>query len=79
MKFGSYPVITANDGIFLANKSNEQDDDIIVTTTTTYQPKNVTIVPVYEPQPGDWFIAAYMPYWDERVQQQVHQLAVLVM
>ncbi|KYQ57156.1 Transmembrane protein 8A [Trachymyrmex zeteki] len=50
--------------------STKYDYDIVVTTTTTYQPKNVTVVPVYEPQPGDWFVAAYMSYWDEKVQQQ---------
>jgi len=27
---------------------------------------------MYEPQPGDWFVAAYMSYWDEKIQQQVH-------
>lgn len=70
LKFGSYPVITANNGIFLTNKSTQWDDDIIVTTITAYQSKNVTVIPVYEPQPGDWFVAAYMFHWDEKVQQQ---------
>ncbi|KAL0107615.1 hypothetical protein PUN28_014724 [Cardiocondyla obscurior] len=68
IKFGSYPVIPNE--IFLTNVSAKRDDDIVVTTTTTYQPQNVTVVPVYEPQPGDWFVAAYMSYWDEKVQQQ---------
>ncbi|XP_071645882.1 post-GPI attachment to proteins factor 6 isoform X7 [Temnothorax longispinosus] len=70
IKFGSYPVISTSNGIFLTNKSAKWNDDIVVRTTTSYQPKNVTVVPVYEPQPGDWFVAAYMSYWDERVQQQ---------
>jgi len=78
MKFGSYPVIASNDEIFLTTKFTKQDHDIIVTTITTYQPKNVTIVPVYEPQPGDWFVAAYMSYWDEKVQQQVYPSTFLV-
>ncbi|XP_077255398.1 post-GPI attachment to proteins factor 6 isoform X3 [Temnothorax americanus] len=70
IKFGSYPVISTSTGIFLTNKSAKWTDDIVVRTTTSYQPKNVTVVPVYEPQPGDWFVAAYMSSWDERVQQQ---------
>ncbi|KAG5328445.1 TMM8B protein, partial [Acromyrmex charruanus] len=70
LKFGSYPVITTNNEISVPTKSTKYDYDIVVTTTTTYQPKNVTVVPVYEPQPGDWFVAAYMSYWDEKVQQQ---------
>ncbi|XP_011646834.1 post-GPI attachment to proteins factor 6-like [Pogonomyrmex barbatus] len=70
LKFGSYPVITGNNEKIPVNKSIGQDDDIIVTTVTTYRSKNITILPIYEPQPGDWFVAAYMSYWDERVQQQ---------
>lgn len=74
IKFGSYPVITASNKIFSTNEStrrdNDNDDGIVVTTTTTYQPTNVTVVPVYEPHPGDWFVAAYMSYWDEKIQQQ---------
>lgn len=71
MKVGSYPIITLNNGIFPTSAYTKQDDSIVITTTTTYQQKNATILPVYGPQSGDWFVAAYMSYWDERVQQQV--------
>ncbi|XP_020281025.1 transmembrane protein 8A-like isoform X3 [Pseudomyrmex gracilis] len=70
LKFGSYPIITKNNNISVKNMYTEHDDSIIVTTITTYQSKNTTLVPVYGPQPGDWFVAAYMPYWNEKVQQQ---------
>ncbi|XP_072750640.1 post-GPI attachment to proteins factor 6 isoform X2 [Anoplolepis gracilipes] len=70
LKVGSYPIITTNEGTVLKSAHTKQDDSIIVTTTTTYQSKNATIVPVYGPQSGDWFVAAYMSYWDERIQQQ---------
>lgn len=79
MKVGSYPIITTNNGIFLSSVYNKHDDSIIVTTTTTYQSKNATIVPIYGPQFGDWFVAAYMSYWDERVQQQVYNFVFLMM
>ncbi|KAL6437504.1 hypothetical protein ACFW04_004153 [Cataglyphis niger] len=69
LKIGSYPIIT-NNRIFLTSEYTKPDDSIIITTTTTYRSKNATIVPVYGPQSGDWFAAAYMPYWDERVRQQ---------
>ncbi|XP_025987542.1 post-GPI attachment to proteins factor 6 isoform X2 [Solenopsis invicta] len=70
VRFGSYPLITVNNEIFPMTESTKRDDGIMVTTTTAYQPKNVTVVPIYEPQPGDWFAAAYMSHWDEKVQQQ---------
>ncbi|XP_025266403.1 post-GPI attachment to proteins factor 6 isoform X1 [Camponotus floridanus] len=70
LKVGSYPIITLNNGIFPTSAYTKQDDSIVITTTTTYQQKNATILPVYGPQSGDWFVAAYMSYWDERVQQQ---------
>ncbi|XP_036147030.1 post-GPI attachment to proteins factor 6 isoform X3 [Monomorium pharaonis] len=70
IRFGSYPIITTDNKVFLMRESTKRDDDIVVTTTTIYQSKNITVVPVYEPQPGDWFVAAYMSYWDEKVQQQ---------
>lgn len=78
LKIGSYPIIT-NNRIFLTSEYTKRDDSIVVTTTTTYRSKNATIVPVYGPQSGDWFAAAYMPYWDERVQQQVHDFICLMM
>lgn len=71
LKFGSYPIITKNNNISVKNMYTKHDDSIIVTTITTYQSKNTTLVPIYGPQPGDWFVAAYMPYWNEKVQQQV--------
>lgn len=74
MRFGSYPVITANNGILLTNESIKLDstNDIVVATVTSYQSRNVTVVPVYEPQPGDWFAAAYMSHWDEKIRQRVN-------
>lgn len=71
LRFGSYPVIPTNNRTFLTNTYVNHDDSIIVTAATIYESKNVTIVRIDGPQSGDWFVAAYMPYWNERVQQQV--------
>nr|XP_012223759.1 PREDICTED: uncharacterized protein LOC105673010 [Linepithema humile] len=70
LKFGSYPIISTNNRTFLTNMYVTHDDSIIVTATTIYEQNNATIVPIYGPQSGDWFVAAYMSYWNERIQQQ---------
>ena len=36
-----------------------------------YQPQDTTVLPVYNPLPGSWFAAAYLPDWDQHVQQEV--------
>lgn len=46
-----------------------------MSTWTTFEPKVVTVIPVYSPLPGDWFVGAYLSHWDEKVQQQVNILS----
>ncbi|XP_032665040.1 post-GPI attachment to proteins factor 6-like isoform X2 [Odontomachus brunneus] len=72
LRFGSYPVISTSKESFFINTHIENNHEIIVTTMTIYQPTiiNTTIVPIYGPEAGDWFVAAYMSPWDQRVQQQ---------
>ncbi|XP_014474416.1 PREDICTED: uncharacterized protein LOC106744285 isoform X2 [Dinoponera quadriceps] len=70
LRFGSYPIISANNESFFINTHVKSDHDIIVTTMTTYQPKLQTVVPIYGPEAGNWFVGAYMSPWDQRVQQQ---------
>lgn len=38
---------------------------------SSYQPHDATVFPVYNPLPGSWFAAAYLPDWDQHVQQEV--------
>lgn len=72
LRFGSYPIISTNNESFFINAYTQSDHDITVTTMTTYQPEHPTsIVPIYGPEAGDWFVGAYMSPWDQRVQQQV--------
>lgn len=42
-----------------------------VVTKSAYQPHDATVLPVYNPLPGSWFAAAYIPNWNEQMQQEV--------
>ena len=52
---------------------SERNDTIRLSTMTTYDAKTTAVVPVSSPEPGDWFVGAYMSHWDEKVQQQVRK------
>ncbi|XP_064087969.1 uncharacterized protein LOC135202485 isoform X3 [Macrobrachium nipponense] len=41
-----------------------------VITKSAYLPHDATILPVYNPLPGSWFAAAYIPNWNEQMQQE---------
>ncbi|KAH0546206.1 post-GPI attachment to proteins factor 6-like [Cotesia glomerata] len=70
LQWGSYPVITANNESFPPNMYPARNDTIKVTAVTAYDFQTTTIVPVNSPEPGDWFVGAYMSHWDEKVQQE---------
>lgn len=40
-------------------------------TKSAYQPHDATVFSVYNPLPGNWFVAAYISHWDQHVQQEV--------
>ncbi|XP_064087966.1 uncharacterized protein LOC135202485 isoform X1 [Macrobrachium nipponense] len=42
-----------------------------VITKSAYLPHDATILPVYNPLPGSWFAAAYIPNWNEQMQQEM--------
>lgn len=42
-----------------------------VLTRSAYQPHDATVLAVYSPLPGSWFTAAYIPDWNEQMQQEV--------
>lgn len=50
----------------------KRNQTIVVSAITTFEPKTTVVVPVYGPESGDWFVGAYLSYWDEKVQQQVY-------
>ncbi|KAG0729783.1 hypothetical protein GWK47_029632 [Chionoecetes opilio] len=41
-----------------------------VLTRSAYQPHDATVLAVYSPLPGSWFAAAYIPDWNEQMQQE---------
>lgn len=49
----------------------EHNSTIQVSTVTAFDSKTMTIVPIYSPEPGDWFVGAYLSPWDEQVLQKV--------
>ncbi|XP_043279412.1 transmembrane protein 8B-like isoform X2 [Venturia canescens] len=70
LQSGSYPIINANNATFPSHMNSERNNTIRLSTMTTYDAKTTAVVPVNSPEPGDWFVGAYMSHWDEKVQQQ---------
>lgn len=74
LQSGSYPVMSVDNASFPENMYPYNEDAISVSVTTTFEPKVIATIPVYGPEPGDWYVAAYLSHWDEKVQQQVRQM-----
>ncbi|XP_046426903.1 post-GPI attachment to proteins factor 6-like isoform X1 [Neodiprion fabricii] len=70
LKSGSYPVMSVNNASFPANMHLYRNDTISVSMMTTFEPKVTATIPVYGPEPGDWFVTGYLSHWDKKVQQQ---------
>ncbi|XP_033222344.1 post-GPI attachment to proteins factor 6-like [Belonocnema kinseyi] len=70
LQWGSYPIISEGNATFPPHVIFERNYTFSVSTWTTYEPKIITIIPVYGPPSGDWFVGAYLSHWDEKVQQQ---------
>lgn len=70
LRQGSYPVLTTGNMTFPSNMYPMNNETMIISTTTYFEPKTVAVIPVYGPEAGDWFVAAYLSHWDKKVQQQ---------
>ncbi|OXU28873.1 hypothetical protein TSAR_000403 [Trichomalopsis sarcophagae] len=70
LKWGSYPVISENLEAAYPAHMYIENNTLQVSALTAFEPKDMTIVPVYSPEPGDWFVGAYLSYWDEKVHQK---------
>ncbi|XP_043483098.1 post-GPI attachment to proteins factor 6-like isoform X3 [Leptopilina heterotoma] len=70
LQWGSYPVISERNATFPPHVVPDRNHTFSMSTWTTFEPKVVTVIPVYSPLPGDWFVGAYLSHWDEKVQQQ---------
>ncbi|KAK3885702.1 hypothetical protein Pcinc_010089 [Petrolisthes cinctipes] len=70
VQHGSYPVITRNNATLRDYMYIHRTALHKVVTLTAYQPHDATVLPVYNPLPGSWFAAAYIPNWNEQMQQE---------
>ncbi|XP_017879327.1 post-GPI attachment to proteins factor 6-like isoform X1 [Ceratina calcarata] len=70
LQWGSYPVISVNNDTFPKDMYPMRNQTITISAVTTFEPKTTAVVPIYGPEAGDWFVGAYLSYWDEKVQQQ---------
>ncbi|XP_014213234.1 post-GPI attachment to proteins factor 6-like [Copidosoma floridanum] len=70
LKWGSYPVISVNNASYPPHVYVDRDSTIRTTTVTSFKSNDVVLVPVNSPEPGDWFVGAYLDQWDERIHQK---------
>ncbi|XP_015182403.1 PREDICTED: transmembrane protein 8A-like isoform X1 [Polistes dominula] len=71
LRWGSYPVLPIdNMTTFPTNMYPLNNDTLVISTDTYFEPESIAVIPVYGPQAGDWFVAAYLSPWDKKVQQQ---------
>lgn len=71
LKWGSYPVVSVDNATFPPHMHYLDNSTISTFTTTLFEPKSATVQPVYSPEPGDWFVSAYLSPWNEKVHQKV--------
>ena len=71
IQHGSYPVMSPDNSSFPSNVYTGRTSLHYITTKSAYQPHDATIFPMYNPLPGNWFVAAYISHWDQHVQQEV--------
>ncbi|XP_066591112.1 post-GPI attachment to proteins factor 6-like isoform X2 [Prorops nasuta] len=70
LQWGSYPIISIDNATFPKNMYVQNQHMYKISAITSFESKITALLPVYGPQSGDWFVGAYMTYWDEKVQQQ---------
>ncbi|XP_076039876.1 post-GPI attachment to proteins factor 6 isoform X2 [Oratosquilla oratoria] len=70
VQHGSYPVISSDNVTFPKYMYIKRSSLHQVTIRSEYQPHDATILPLYNPLPGSWFAAAYIPNWNEQMQQE---------
>ena len=64
-------MMSADNSSFPPDLYTERSSMLRIVLKAKYQPQDTTVLPVYNPLPGSWFAAAYLPDWDQHVQQEV--------
>ncbi|XP_069945132.1 post-GPI attachment to proteins factor 6-like isoform X1 [Cherax quadricarinatus] len=70
VQHGSYPVVNRNNATLQNYMYTSRSSVHEISTKSAYQPHDATVLPVYNPLPGSWFAAAYIPNWNEQMQQE---------
>ncbi|CAL4153422.1 unnamed protein product [Meganyctiphanes norvegica] len=70
VQHGSYPVVNVNNKTFQGYMYIQRSQLHKLTLHAAYQPHDASVLPVYNPLPGSWFAAAYIPNWTEQMQQE---------
>ncbi|XP_042228879.1 transmembrane protein 8B-like isoform X2 [Homarus americanus] len=70
VQHGSYPVVTKNNATLQDYMYTQRSAVHKISTKSAFQPHDATVLPVYNPLPGSWFAAAYIPDWNEQMQQE---------
>ncbi|CAG0890026.1 unnamed protein product [Darwinula stevensoni] len=70
MQHGSYPVMSPDNSSFPEGMHTSRTHLYKIETWTAYSPHDAVILPIHNPLPGSWFAAAYLPDWDQQVQQE---------
>ncbi|XP_071520688.1 post-GPI attachment to proteins factor 6-like isoform X2 [Panulirus ornatus] len=70
VQHGSYPVVSNNNATLRDYMYTHRSAVHKIVTKSAYQPHDATVLPVYNPLPGSWFAAAYIPNWNEQMQQE---------
>nr|CAD7443221.1 unnamed protein product [Timema bartmani] len=70
IQHGGYPLVNPSNSSFPSMAYTGRTSLQRVETKTAYQPHDATIIPIYNPLPGNWFVAAYMANWNDNLQQE---------
>nr|CAD7423182.1 unnamed protein product [Timema monikensis] len=70
VQHGGYPLVNPSNSSFPSMAYTGRTSLQRVETKTAYQPHDATIIPIYNPLPGNWFVAAYMANWNDNLQQE---------
>lgn len=63
--------MSADNATFPPNFWVNRTDLRRVVVRSSYNTHDASVLPIYNPLSGNWFAAAYLNTWDQKVQQEV--------
>ena len=64
-------MIVPNNATYPHNMYIDNNHTVQISAVTDFEPKSMVLLPIYGPEPGDWFVGAYLSPWDQDVHQKV--------